>query len=142
MKVAILSTVYKNHYLKFLNISKSHKDRKGFINNFLEHSSSHLFYWKTYLLKYGFTVEYFATGMSHVNFYWNKINSNSENNMSEDHIVLKQVMLYKPDILFVLSPCYYLKYLNSIRTQVPSIKKLVAWYGADQGNEKQTFSIF
>ena len=143
MRIAILSTCYgkqirriyaENSYLYDL-------DREEQFKVLLKVSGSQFYYWKKYLKTPKHEMEVFCYDLDFFNIEQSKTKNTSKSNSSEE-LFIERIKSFKADIIFVFSPHYYRSLIGPIMECAPSIKKVVAWYGANQGDEKKTFSIY
>lgn len=145
MKIAILSTcyleqikiLYQNHYqLKDLHYEDE-------FEGLLKYSASQFYYWKKYIKRSGLDIEIFCHDLIWLNQKWAQEQKSSQlKELSSNELFLQRIKLFKPDILFVFSPIYYSEMIKKIKSDVSSVKKTVAWYGARQGNERETFNSY
>lgn len=141
MKIAILSTCYAK---QIDEIYKKHAflhdlDYEEQVNTILKISGSFLYYWKKYSKNSDFVIKVYCHDLYHLFRNSNCVENNSSASSSED-LFIKSIESFSPKILFIFSPHYYKDLANHVRDKVSSIKKIVSWYGADQGDEKKTFS--
>ena len=142
MKVAIISTCYLKQinslYQKYSHLENLNNEAE--LEALLNYSASQFYYWKQYLNESGVEIEIFCQDLTWINQKWAREQKISPlKNISDDELFLHRIKLFGPDILFVFSPNYYSDQLKRIKSEVPSIKKIVAWYGASQGDENKTF---
>ena len=145
MKVAIISTCYLKQinslYQKYSHLENLNNEAE--LEALLNYSASQFYYWKQYLKESGVNIEIFCQDLTRINQKWAREQKSLPlKNISDDELFLHRIKSFKPDILFVFSPNYYSNQLKRIRSEVPSIRKMVAWYGASQGDEKKTFHSY
>jgi len=143
MRIAILSTCYGEQIRKIYaeNSYLYDLDRDEQFKTVLKISGSQFYYWKKYLKTPKHEIKVFCHDLDFL--YRGK---STDKNISETHsseeLFIERIKAFSPDILFIFSPHYYGCFIVPIMEHVHSIKKLVAWYGADQGEEDKTFSIY
>jgi spore maturation protein CgeB len=143
VRIAILSTCYEKQIRK-IYAENSHLCklvREEQFNVLLKVSGSQFYYWKKYLKTPKYEIEVFCYDLDFFNLEQSKGKNTSKSNSSEE-LFIERIKSFKADIIFVFSPHYYKSLIGSIMECAPSIKKVVAWYGASQGDEKKTFSIY
>lgn len=145
MKVAIISTCYLKQinslYQKYSHLENLNNEAE--LESLLNYSASQFYYWKQYLKESGVDIEIFCQDLTWINQKWAREQKILPlKNISDDELFLHRIKLFRPDILFVFSPNYYSDQLKRIRSEVPSIKKIVSWYGASQGDERKTFQSY
>ena len=143
MRIAILSTCYGKQIRKIYaeNSYLYDLDREEQFNVLLKVSGSQFYYWKKYLKTPKHEMEVFCYDLDFLSLGQSKGKSTSKSNSSEE-LFLERIKSFKADIIFVFSPHYYRSLIGPLMDCSPSIKKVVAWYGANQGEEKKTFSIY
>ena len=143
MKIAIISTCYEKQiqllYKRYSYLeSLTHNNE---LEALLKHSASPFYYWIKYIKRRGFDVEICCIDLTLLNQKWAKSKSQPKH-LSSEELFLERISSIRPDVLFVFSPFYYSELLKELKSKISSIKRLVAWYGASQGDEKTTFSSY
>jgi spore maturation protein CgeB len=133
LKICFLTTVYPKSLAK-------HKD---YISNFnvqeiitilLKDSASFLSFWTKYLDRINIDTKIISADL--LSLFFDKKNLHKKNNL------ITEIMNYNPDFIFVFSPHYYRNIIKEIKDHVSNNTKIVAWYGANQGDEKKVFSNY
>jgi hypothetical protein len=103
------------------------------------HALSSYTRWNEYLAKQGFEVLEFHHNLPNVELKWaeeNQFCPKKENEIFQ--IGIEKIKRFNPDIIYCSSPLFYLKshFLRELINLLPKKPKLVAWYGANCGNER------
>ena len=103
------------------------------------HALSSYTRWNEYLIKKGYEVIEFHHNLPYVELKWadeNQFYPMKDNEIFQ--IGLEKIKRFKPDILYCSSPLFYSRsnFLNKLINILPKKPKLVAWYGANCGDEE------
>ena len=103
------------------------------------HALSSFTRWNEYLTKRGFNVLEFHHNLPHVELKWaeeNQFCPKKENEIFQ--IGLEKIKRFNPDLIYCSSPLYYMQsnFLRELITPLPKKPKLIAWYGANCGDER------
>jgi len=146
VRIAFLSSIYPAHAAKIYQENPSLKNKSSDEQmEFIRwHALSSYTRWNEYLAKQGFEVLEFHHSLHHVELKWaeeNEFYPTKENEIFK--IGLEKIKRFKPDIIFCTSPLFYTQsnFLNELINLLPEKTKLIAWYGANYGNE-ETFRFF
>ena len=141
MKIAFLSSIYPEHAERIYRENPSLKNKSSDEQmDFIRwHALSSYTRWNEYLTKRGFNVLEFHHNLLHVELKWaveNQFCPAKENEIFQ--IGIEKIKRFKPDIIFCSSPLYYTQsnFLRELITLLPKKPKLIAWYGANCGNER------
>jgi hypothetical protein len=141
LKVAFLSSIYPAHAEKIYRENphlknKSSDEQMEFIRwNALSAYSR----WMPLLQSKGCEVIQFHHNLENVERAWakqNLIHSDLEDSILK--IGLEKIKRFKPDIIFCTSPLKYIKvqFIDNLLDLLETNPKLIAWYGANCGDEK------
>ena len=141
MKIAFLSSIYPAHaekiYLENPKLFQKSSDEQ--IEFIRWHALSSFVRWNELLENQGFQTSGFNLNLPEVALAWAKEN-NFETKASDNilEIGLERIRQFKPDIVFSLAPLNYLKnnFLNELIGSLSKKPKLIAWYGANAGEEE------
>jgi spore maturation protein CgeB len=146
LKIAFLSSIYPAHAEKIYreNPSLRNKTTNEQMEFILWHALSSYTRWNEYLGKQGFEVLYFVHNLSYVELKWadeNQFCPKKENKIFQ--IGIEKIKRFNPDIIYCDCPLFYLhsNFLNELIYNLAKRPKLVAWYGANCGDE-ETFRFF
>ena len=140
MKIAFLTSIYPKHaeeiYEQNPELSqKSSDEQMKFIR---WHALSSYVRWFEMLEKKGVRCIEFVDNLPQVSIKWAKENQflpKGQNPIME--IGYEMICRFKPDILFTFSPRRFLDnmFINNLVNNLTQKPKLVAWYGANSGDE-------
>ena len=141
MKIAFLSSIYPAHAEKIYRDNPNLKDKSSdeqmeFIHL---HALSSYTKWNDYFGSQGFEVLQFHHNLTYVESKWaeeNYFTPTKKNDVLQ--IGLEKVKKFQPDILYCSSPLFYLQsnFLAELINLLPKRPKLIAWYGANCGDEE------
>ncbi len=141
MKLAFLSSIYPAHVRKIYRENpdlknKSSDEQMEFIR---WHALSSYFRWTDLLEEKGFQTCGFNHNLPEVSLAWakeNKFTPKSNNSIWE--IGLEKIKKFKPDIIFTFAPLDYKGngFIDELICSLSKNPKLIAWYGANCGDEK------
>jgi len=141
MKIAFLNSIYPAHAKKIyreypLLEDKSSDEQMEFIHL---HALSSYTKWNDYFCNQGFEVLQFHHNLTYVESKWaeeNYFTPTKKNDVLQ--IGLEKVKQFQPDILYCSSPLFYLQsnFLAELINLLPKRPKLIAWYGANCGDEE------
>ena len=140
MKIAFLTSIYPKHaeeiYKQNPELSKKSCDEQM---EFIRwHALSSYVRWFEMLEKKGVRCIEFVDNLPQISFKWAKENHfrpKGQNPIME--IGHEMICRFKPDILFTFSPSIFVNnaFINNLVNNLTQKPKLVAWYGANSGNE-------
>jgi hypothetical protein len=141
VRIAFLSSIYPAHAEKIYRENPSLKNNSSEEQmEFIRwHALSSYTRWNEYLTKRGFNVLEFHHNLPHVELKWaeeNQFCPAKENEIFQ--IGIEKIKRFNPDLIYCSSPLFYQKshFLRELMTLLPQKPKLVAWYGANCGNER------
>ena len=141
MKIAFLSSIYPAHAEKIYreNPSLKNKSSEEQMEFIRWHALSSYVRWFELLEKKGFATCAFNHNLPEVALAWAKENQfepKSNDNIRE--IGLEKIKRFKPDLIFCRSPNTYLNnhFLHELIDLLSKKPKLIAWYGANCGDEE------
>jgi spore maturation protein CgeB len=146
LRIAFLTSIYTKHadIIYALNPSLHKKNSDEQMEFIRWHALSSLVRWIPLLEAKGCKVIEFHHNLENVETAWAKENHfQTDLKSSVIEIGLEKIKRFKPDIIFCISPVAYTnnQFIKSLLSEVKKCVKLVAWYGADCGNES-IFSQF
>ena len=133
MKICFLTTVYPKSLAKYKNYISNFNEQE-IINILLKDSASFLSFWTKYLQRINIDTKIFSADL--LSLCFGKKSLHNKNNL------IREICNYDPDFIFVFSPHYYRNIIKPIKEHVSINTKFVAWYGANQGDEKEIFSNY
>lgn len=146
MKIAFLGSIYPKHadLIYRENPSLKYRPSNEQMDCIRWHALSSYVKWNDYLESKGCEIVQFHHNLNFVEMEWAK-----ENNFSSSRtncvleVGLKKIKKFNPDVLYCSSPSFYIQngFLQELVHSLPQKPKLVAWYGANCGDEK-IFSFF
>jgi len=146
LKIAFLTSIYPKHaeeiYEQHPELSKkSSYEQMEFIR---WHALSSYVRWFELLEEKGYQTCSFNHNLPDVALAWakeNRFQTKTSNRIME--IGKEKIIRFKPDIIFCFAPPSYLSnnYLHEIVVSLVNKPKLIAWYGANIGDEK-IFNFF
>jgi spore maturation protein CgeB len=146
LKIAFLTSIYPKHveeiYQQNPELSnKSSDEQMDFIR---WHALSSYVRWFELLEDEGFELSGFNHNLPHVALAWAeeiRFKTKTKNPIME--IGKEKIIRFKPDVIFCFAPLSYLSnnYLNEIVASLENKPKVIAWYGANVGDEK-IFNFF
>jgi spore maturation protein CgeB len=141
MRIAFLSSIYPKHAEKIYRDNpdlkfKTSDEQMEFIR---WHALSSYVKWNDYLRSKGCEVLQFHHNLNFVEMEWAK-----ENRFSFSHkncvweIGLEKIKKFNPDVLYCSSPHVYIQsgFLPELISLLSKKPKLIAWYGANCGDEE------
>jgi len=141
VKIAFLTSIYPAHAEEIYRQNpslknKSSADQGEFIR---WHALSSYVRWFDLLEKKGFQVSGFNHNLPEVALAWareNKFEPKSIDNIRE--IGLEKIKRFQPDVIFAFAPLTYLNnnFLHELINALSKKPRLIAWYGANCGDEK------
>ena len=146
MKIAFLTSIYPAHAEKIYKENPSLKNKSSDEQmEFIRwHALSSYVRWFELLEEKGYQTCSFNHNLPHVEHAWakeNQFQTKTSNPIME--IGKEKITQFKPDIIFCFAPPTYLSnnFLYELATSLEKKPKLIAWYGANAGNEN-IFSFF
>ena len=146
MKVAFLSSIYPKHadLIYRENPSLKYRPSNEQMDFIRWHALSSYVKWNNYLQSKSCEIVQFHHNLPYVELKWaeeNQFCPKKDNEIFQ--IGIEKIKRFKPDILYCSSPLFYTRsnFLNILINHLPKKPKLVAWYGANCGDEK-IFSFF
>ena len=142
MKVAILSTCYEKHiqYLYKTNNYIKDLDHKAELQELLKLSASHFPFWIQHLEKHKIETQVFCHDLPWLTKKWSEGKDKTQH-LPADELFIERIKLFEPHFLLVFSPHYYKGFIQKIKQKISSVR-LIAWYGANQGDERSIFSQY
>jgi spore maturation protein CgeB len=141
LKIAFLTSIYPAHAEKIYRDNPSLKNKSSDEQmEFIRwHALSSYVRWTELLEERGFKITGFNHNLPEVALAWAKENQfehKSNDNIHE--IGLEKINRFKPDFIFSFSPQTYLKnnFLHELIGSLSKKPKLIAWYGANCGDEE------
>ena len=141
MKIAFLSSIYPAHAEKIYRDNPKLKDKSSDEQmEFIRwHALSSYVRWTELLEEKGFQICGFNYNLPDVSLAWakeNKFTPKSNNSIFE--IGLKKIKKFKPDIIFTFAPLNYKSngFIGELICSLSKKPKLMAWYGANCGDEE------
>jgi hypothetical protein len=146
MKIAFLSSIYPVHAEQIYRENPSLKDKSSYeqIEFIRWHALSSYVKWDDYLKNNGYDVFRFHHNLNFVEKKWAKENlTNLSHKTTVFEIGLEKIKRFKPDIIYCSSPHAYIQngFLEELINSLSRRPKIVAWYGANCGDEK-IFNFF
>lgn len=146
MKIAFLTSIYPAHAEKIYRDIPSLKNKTSDEQmEFIRwHALSSYVRWFELLEEKGYQTCSFNHNLPQVAFAWSKENQfqpKTRNPIME--IGKEKIIRFKPDIIFCFAPPSYLSnnYLHEMIASLKNKPKLIAWYGANAGDE-DIFNFF
>ena len=140
MKIAFLTSIYSKHAeLIYKQNPSLHQKTSDEQMDFIRwHALSAYVRWIPLLEDKGSKVIEFHHNLENVETAWakeNHIHSDLEGSILK--IGLEKIKRFKPDIIFCTSPSVYIRnqFIKDLLGVLKKRPKLIAWYGADCGNE-------
>ena len=141
MKIAFLSSIYPAHAEKIYRENPSLKNKSSSEQmEFIRwHALSSYVRWFELLEEKGFAICSFNHNLPEIALAWakeNKFETKSSDNIHE--IGLEQIKRFQPDVIFSFAPLTYLinNFLDELIGALSKKPKLIAWYGANCGDEE------
>jgi hypothetical protein len=141
LKIAFLSSIYPAHAEKIYRDNPKLKDKTSDEQmEFIRwHALSSYVRWTELLEEKGFQICGFNYNLPDVSLAWakeNKFTPKSNNSIFE--IGLKKIKKFKPDIIFTFAPLNYKSngFIGELICSLSKKPKLMAWYGANCGDEE------
>lgn len=140
MRIAFLTSIYPAHAEKIYkeNLTLKNQTSEQQMEYIRWHALSSYVRWFELLEEKGFITCLFNHNLPEVALTWareNKFQPKTSNPINE--IGLEKIRQFKPDVIFLFAPLTYLKnnFLNELLIKLSKRPKLIAWYGANCGNE-------
>ena len=141
MRIAFLTSIYPAHAEKIYREHPSLKNKSSEkqIEFIRWHALSSYVRWFELLEEKGFATCSFNHNLPEVEFAWareNKFKPKSCDSILE--IGLEKIKRFKPNVIFAFAPFTYLKnnFLDELIGSLSKKPKLIAWYGANCGDEE------
>ena len=141
MKIAFLSSIYPAHAEKIYRDNPNLKDKSSDEQmEFIRwHALSSFVRWNEMLEKKGFRVNGFNHNLPKIANAWARENDFCpKTNQPILEIGIEKIKKFIPNIIFCFDPHSYLQngFLKSLINSSPIKPKLIAWYGANCGDEE------
>jgi spore maturation protein CgeB len=141
VKIAFLTSIYPAHVQKIYkeNPSLKFKSSDEQMESIRWHALSSYVRWFELLEERGYPTCSFNHNLPRVALAWakeNKFEPKTSNTINE--IGLEKIKRFKPDVIFSFSPLTYLEnnFLGELIGTLRKKPKLIAWYGANCGEEE------
>jgi spore maturation protein CgeB len=141
LRIAFLTSIYPEHasliYQQYPRLANKHStEQEEFVR---WHALSSYVRWFKFFEDNGFQNCIFNQNLPEVELAWASENMfKPKSNEVVKEIGLEKIKRFEPDIIFTFAPQIYLQdgYLNQLVISLSNKPKLVAWYGANCGNEE------